>query len=84
MRGRVMSLWSVAFLGSTPIGGPSWGSSGRRSGARYALGVGGLAALGAAAFGMVARRRDKGVSDALPAPGPGVASPVATVTAAAQ
>ena len=22
MRGRVMSLWSVAFLGSTPIGGP--------------------------------------------------------------
>ena len=30
MRGRVMSLWSVAFLGSTPIGGPLVGLIGRR------------------------------------------------------
>ena len=25
MRGRVMALWSVAFMGSTPIGGPAIG-----------------------------------------------------------
>ena len=38
MRGRVMSLWSVAFLGSTPIGGPLVGLIGGIFGARYALG----------------------------------------------
>ena len=51
MRGRVMSLWSVAFLGSTPIGGPLVGFIGGAVGARYALGLGGLAALVAAGFG---------------------------------
>ena len=48
MRGRVMSLWSVAFLGSTPIGGPLVGFIAGSLGARYGLGVGGLAALLAA------------------------------------
>jgi MFS family permease len=51
MRGRVMSLWSVAFLGSTPIGGPLIGFIAGTLGARFGLGVGGAAALGAAAFG---------------------------------
>jgi len=51
MRGRVMSLWSVAFMGSTPIGGPLVGLIGNDLGARYSLGIGGVAALGAAAFG---------------------------------
>jgi MFS family permease len=53
MRGRVMSLWSVAFLGSTPIGGPLVGLVGGSIGARYALGLGGMAALAAAAFGYI-------------------------------
>ena len=57
MRGRVMSLWSVAFLGSTPIGGPLVGLIGGSLGARYALGVGGVAALVAAAYGRATLRR---------------------------
>ncbi len=51
MRGRVMGLWSVAFLGSTPIGGPIVGWIGEHAGPRWGLGVGGLAALVAGAFG---------------------------------
>lgn len=51
MRGRVMSLWSVAFLGSTPLGGPLVGFIGGQFGARYGMGVGGLAALLAALYG---------------------------------
>jgi MFS family permease len=51
MRGRVMSLWSVAFMGSTPIGGPIVGWIGGAAGARWALGIGAAAAVGAAAIG---------------------------------
>ena len=57
MRGRVMSLWSVAFLGSTPIGGPLVGFVGGELGARYGLGIGGVAALVAAAYGWSRLRR---------------------------
>ncbi len=52
MRGRVMALWTVAFLGSTPIGGPLVGWIGEHVGAREALALGGVAALLAAALGM--------------------------------
>lgn len=60
MRGRVMSLWSVAFLGTTPIGGPVIGHIAEHQGARWALVVGALAALTAAALGWwaVLRRRE--------------------------
>lgn len=51
MRGRVMALWTVAFLGTTPIGGPMIGAIGEHAGARWGLLVGGLAALVAAAYG---------------------------------
>jgi MFS family permease len=51
MRGRVMSLWSVSFLGTTPIGGPLVGFIGGTLGARYGLGVGALAALVAGLYG---------------------------------
>ncbi|MGZ5384965.1 MAG: MFS transporter [Acidimicrobiia bacterium] len=50
MRGRVMGLWAVAFLGSTPIGGPIVGWIGEHVGPRYGLGLGGVATLLAAAF----------------------------------
>ena len=40
MRGRVMSLWFVAFQGSTPIGGPLIGWLIAMAGARAGLGVG--------------------------------------------
>jgi MFS family permease len=50
MRGRVMSLWFVAFQGSTPIGGPIVGAVMGAFGARAGLGLGavtvGLVALG--------------------------------------
>ena len=45
MRGRVMSLWAVVFLGSTPIGSPLIGFIAEHFGARIALGVGGVATL---------------------------------------
>jgi MFS family permease len=50
MRGRVMGLWAVAFLGSTPIGGPIIGWIGEHIGPRYGLLVGAIATLLAAAF----------------------------------
>jgi len=45
MRGRVMALWGLAWLGSTPIGGSIIGWIGQDAGARWSLVVGGLAAL---------------------------------------
>jgi MFS family permease len=51
MRGRVMALWAVAWLGSTPIGGPIVGWIAQEFSARWSLAVGGiptvLIALGA-------------------------------------
>ena len=56
MRGRVMSLWTVAFMGSTPIGGPIIGVIGEHLGARWSLIVGGLATLLAAGLGAIVLR----------------------------
>ena len=56
MRGRVMALWSVAFLGSTPIGGPVIGWITTMAGARVGLAVGGVSCLVAAVLGLVALR----------------------------
>lgn len=50
MRGRVMGLWAVAFLGTTPFGAPIMGWIGEQVGARWALGLGGVTVLLAAAF----------------------------------
>jgi MFS family permease len=60
MRGRVMSLWFVAFQGSTPIGGPLVGWVMAQAGARAGLGVGGVACLLVAALGVLALRRISG------------------------
>jgi MFS family permease len=56
MQGRVMSLWSMAFLGTTPIGGPVMGTIGEHAGARWALTIAGLAAILAAGIGLNAIR----------------------------
>jgi MFS family permease len=53
MRGRVMALYSVVFLGSTPVGGPIAGWLSETAGPRAGLVMGGMAALVA---GLVARR----------------------------
>jgi MFS family permease len=60
MRGRVMALYSVVFLGSTPIGGPIVGWLSEVAGPRAGLVLAGFAALAAAAGGAIAfaRRRD--------------------------
>jgi MFS family permease len=42
MRGRVMALWGIAWLGSTPIGGPIVGWVGQEFGARWSLLIGGV------------------------------------------
>lgn len=57
MRGRVMSLWAVAFLGSTPVGGPIAGYVSQHAGPRWGLAMGGIAALTAAALGAALLRR---------------------------
>jgi MFS family permease len=45
MRGRVMALWALAWLGSTPIGGPIVGWIGQEFGARWSLLVGAVPTL---------------------------------------
>jgi MFS family permease len=57
MRGRVMSLWFVAFQGSTPIGGPIIGWLLAWAGARAGLGVGAIACMFVALLGLLAMRR---------------------------
>lgn len=51
LRGRVMSLFSMALMGSSPIGGPIVGWIGEHSSARVSLLIGGIAAVVAAAYG---------------------------------
>jgi MFS family permease len=57
MRGRVLALQAMLFLGSTPIGGPIVGWISQQFGARYAIGVGAAAALAAGTWGLVRARR---------------------------
>ena len=56
MRGRVMALWAVAFMGSTPIGGPLIGWITSSAGARVGLGVGAAACFAAGLIGWLALR----------------------------
>jgi MFS family permease len=51
MRGRVMSLWTMTFLGTTPIGGPIIGWIGEHWQAHLALLVGAVACFAAAVYG---------------------------------
>jgi MFS family permease len=57
MRGRVLALQAMLFLGSTPIGGPIVGWVSQQFGARYAIALGAVAALGAGTWGMLKVRR---------------------------
>ena len=56
MRGRVMSLWFVAFQGSTPIGGPIVGGVMELFGARAGLGLGAITCFVVALCGYAALR----------------------------
>ena len=57
MRGRVMALWALAWLGSTPIGGPIIGWAGQAIGARWPLVIGGLATLACGVLALPALTR---------------------------
>lgn len=64
MRGRVMALWALAWLGSTPVGGPIVGWIGQNAGARWSLLVGGVATLACGilalpALNKIDRRKEK-------------------------
>ena len=57
MRGRVMALYGLVFLGSTPVGGPFVGWVAEQFGPRAGLAVGGAAAVVAAVAGASVFRR---------------------------
>jgi MFS family permease len=82
MRGRVMALWSVAFMGSTPIGGPLVGWLADQFGARSGVAIGGIAAIVAGLVVAPSLRRvgdnraSAPTSRARPAPNP-TSAPVA-------
>jgi MFS family permease len=61
MRGRVAALFTVAFLGSTPIGGPIIGWVSQQLGPRAGLWVGGVATLAVTAAAIAGIRRHREV-----------------------
>lgn len=56
LRGRIMSMFSMALIGSTPIGGPIVGWIGDHIDPRVAVGVGAAAAIVAGLYGWRAQR----------------------------
>jgi MFS family permease len=79
MRGRVLALLAVVFLGSTPVGGPIAGWVSEAFGARWALGLGAATSLIAAVLTLRALRDEPlpaTTSAALPVdPSPVVVAP---------
>jgi len=57
MRGRVLALQAIVFLGSTPVGGPILGAVVDATNPRVGVLVGGVAACVAAVGGLLAYRR---------------------------
>ncbi len=55
MRGRVLALQSVVFIGSTPIGSPIVGLISEHRSARWGMYVGGIGGLAGALAGMITR-----------------------------
>jgi MFS family permease len=86
MRGRVMALWALAWLGSTPIGGPIVGWVGQEAGARWSLVIGGLPTLmcgilALPALARIDRRSTGGQPPAAPDPdSPDQNGPIAVTT----
>lgn len=68
MRSRIMSMWSMAFLGSTPVGGPIIGWIGEHTDPRIALTVSGGAAIAAGILGLFLRRNSRLKKDSSPLP----------------
>lgn len=66
LRGRVMALFSMALIGSTPIGGPIVGWIGEHVSPRAGLGIGGIAGLLVAAWSYTQYRKDWDDGERLP------------------
>lgn len=71
MQGRVLALWSIAYLGSTTIGAPAIGWVGENISPRWSLAIGGVAALIAAGIGALAFRKG---GEAFPTPEEAIAT----------
>jgi MFS family permease len=57
LRGRVLALQAVLFIGTTPIGSPLLGWLADQVGARLPIVIGGIACLVAGAFGYIATKK---------------------------
>jgi MFS family permease len=57
MRGRVMSLWAMAYMGMIPLGGPVVGLVTQHAGPRWAFVLGAAAAAACAVFGALSLLR---------------------------
>ena len=57
-RGRVIALWAMALVGSTPIGSPVIGALAQLAGPRWALALGAAACVAAVAIGRWPVSRD--------------------------
>jgi len=62
-RGRVMALYGMVFLGSTPIGAPIAGWLGQLLGPRMEFAVMGVVALGVGAVVLLLRRRAAAIAE---------------------
>jgi MFS family permease len=69
MRGRVMALFAIGFLGSTPIGSPLMGAIASSTTPRVSLLVGAIATMGASVPLLLATRRHGSTGRALAAVG---------------
>jgi len=81
MRGRVLALWSMAFMGSTPIGGPIVGWIGEHAGPRWSMFVGGAGPVVAAAVAWPMLARLHGGLDIGSSPATAVAAAAAAAAA---
>ena len=83
MRGRVLALQAIVFLGSTPIGGPIVGAVCDAWGARAGLVVGGLSGLMAGLYGLSASARRESREAALrPDPEPSLLTSLTSTSSA--
>jgi hypothetical protein len=80
MRGRVLALQALVFLGSTPIGGPIVGTIAQRFGARWSLALGAVGTVAAGLYGLATLRRGARADAVLAVEGleaePGLLDPV--------
>lgn len=72
MRGRVMALWAVAFLGTTPIGGPVAGWVAETWGGRAGLVLGAASCALAALLGLILLRRGRRAAPLAPVTEPAI------------